>query len=105
MKKLMLLTTLSFCVLSLNAANQLNSNKHNLTKQTNNTRTSQVKEKEPKGCKAFGNAIRNIRTVKELQRALNNFSEQKIKECIGEFRNDRRIMHLFEELEKLNKKK
>ncbi len=105
MKKLMLLTAFTFCAMSLNAANQLNSNKHNLTKSSKNTRVTQIKEKDPKGCKAFGNAIRNIRTVKELQRALNTFSDETIKECIGEFRNDRRIMHLFEELAKLNKKK
>jgi ABC-type bacteriocin/lantibiotic exporter with double-glycine peptidase domain len=75
--------------------------KQPLTKQTQVN--VEVKQKKPNGCKAFGNAIRNIRTVKELQRELNNYSEATVKECINDFKNDRRIMSLFQQLDKLNR--
>lgn len=77
--------------------------KQPLTKQTR--MNTEAEKKNPNGCKAFGNAIRNIRTVKELQRELNNHSEATIKECIKDFQNDRRIMNLFQQLDKLNRSK
>lgn len=65
----------------------------------------ETKQKTPNSCKAFENAIRNIRTVKELQRELNNHSEETIKQCIKIFQNDRRIMTLFKQLDKIKRSK
>jgi len=99
MNKLMIITLSTLvCSSSLNAANQV------LELKPKSTRSTLVEvKKKPNGCKAFGDAIRNIRTVKELQRELNTYSEETIKECINEFRHNKRIMNLFDQWSQLNK--
>ena len=96
---------LSILVIGLFVSSGLLAAERTLTKKRQDIQRSAPieKKKKPSGCKAFGDAIRNIRTVKELQRELNNHSEETIKKCIEKFRNNRRIMNLFEQLNKLNK--
>ena len=87
--------------------NQAKSQLHVIDASKNKTnprlRTNPPRTKKPIGCKVFENAIRNIRTVKEMQRELSNFDEETIKKCIVKFRRDPRIIKLFEQWSELQK--
>ena len=99
--KLTLLTIATLSVLSGVATAKDTVSKKSLLKKS--TVISQTKKKEPNGCKAFGNAVRNIRTVKEMQREMNNHDDETIKACMQQFKSDPKMMHLFKEWAKLNR--
>lgn len=67
------------------------------------TPVAQIKKKDPNGCKAFGNAVRNIRTVKEMQREMEKHSDDTIKKCAEEFKSDPKIMRWLKMWAKINR--